>query len=168
MTLEELAQTENNLYSIVMDLYYQEMTIDSDKKLIEVFASYKQVHLQYSLLAKENSEALKRGLFIQWYALTEPNYLTGVNEVDEQAELRIISLIDAKIGNSNLDSEFHWMLNYYAAWDYVFQRFPKFMNLNEFVEGAKPDAFPEKIDRKVMNKRGQMGMYWNSLSVFKE
>jgi len=168
MILEKLTQTEDYLHSIVLDLYYQIQTEDMDKKLSEVFTSYKQVHLQYSLLAEDDSEALKRGLFIQWYALTEPNYLSGINEVDEQAELRIISLIDERIGNSTLDSELHWMLNYYATWDFVFQKFPEFSNLKEFVERAKPNRLPEKIERQAMDKRGQMGKYWNSLNVFKE
>lgn len=167
MNLEELAQTEQELYSIVMDLCDQKQTKENDDKLDEVFISYKQVHKQYAALTQNELEALKRGLFIQWYALTEPNYLTGIGDIDEQAEHKIINLLDEKIGRNTLDSELTWMLNHYATWDYVFERFQSFSNLKAFLINAKP-SFPDKIDRNGMEKRGQMGKYWNSLNVFKE
>ena len=150
-----------------MDLYRQEQTKETDNRLDEVFTSYKQVHKQYAELAHKELEALKRGLFIQWYALTEPSYLTGIGDIDEQAEIKIINLIDEKIGSNTLDSELTWMLNYYATWDYVFEGFHTFSNLKAFLVNAK-SSLPEKIEGNRMEKRGQMGKYWNSLNQFKQ
>ncbi|MDQ3534286.1 MAG: hypothetical protein M3421_01505 [Bacteroidota bacterium] len=69
----------------------------------------------------QDIEALKRGLFIQWYALAEPNYLTGIADVDEQAESKIIHLLSEVIINGNVDEELCWMLDYYPAWDWIFE-----------------------------------------------
>ncbi len=167
MTIEQLAKTETELYSIVLDLYKMEQTEELKKKLKTVFASYRQVHRQYSDLAKEKDEALKRGLFIQWYAITEPNYLTGIEQLDEDAENNIIDIIEHKIQSNSLDSELKWMLNYYATWDYVFDKFKNRKGLAELIAN-RTNGLPIGlvIDKVAMNKRGQMGMYWNSLNHF--
>ena len=138
-----------------------------NEELKTVFVSYRQVHKQYSVLAKEQDEALKRGLFIQWYAITEPNYLTGIEQLDEEAEQSIIAIVEDKIQSNSLDSELRWMLNYYATWDHVFDRFNNRKGLVEFIVN-RTDGLPHDlvIDKVAMNKRGQMGIYWNSLNHF--
>lgn len=165
MTTEQLANTEFELYSSVHELYKIEQTEKLNEKLKSVFASYRQVHKHYSDLAKEQDEALKRGLFIQWYAITEPSYLTGIEELDEEAEKNIIDLVEEKIQNNSLDSELKWMLNYYTTWDYVFERFKNRKGLRQLIEN-RTDGLPLGlvIDKIAMNKRGQMGTYWNSLN----
>ena len=168
MTIEQLAKIENELYSTVLDIYENGQTEELNEKLKTIFASYRQVHRQYSELAKEQNEALKRGLFIQWYAITEPSYLTGIEELDEVSEKNIIDLIEEKIQNNSLDTELKWMLNYYATWDFVFDKFKNRKGLAEIIAN-KTDELPLGlvIDKEEMNKRGQMGMYWNSLNHFK-
>jgi len=167
MTLEELAKTENELHSTVLELYNKEQTEELNEKLNTIFASYKKVHKYYSDLAKEEDEALKRGLFIQWYALTEPSYLTGIEELDKMAENNIIDLIEEKIQNNSLDTELKWMINYYAIWGYVFDRFNNRKGLTELIAN-KTDSLPPKLfsNKEEMNNRGQMGKYWNSLNHF--
>ena len=119
-------------------------------------------------MANKEIEALKRALFIQWYAQTEPNYLSGIDTVDEQAEIKVFTILDGRIASNVVDPELIWMLNYFAAWDYVFERFPSLINLKAFVANAQPDTLPDRIDRKAMEERGQMGEYWNSLDRYKE
>lgn len=167
MTTEQLANTETKLYSTVLELYQREQSDEINERIKAVFASYKQVHKHYSDIAKKDDEALKRGLFIQWYACTEPNYLTGIEELDEEAEKNIIDLIEMKIQNNSLDTEIKWMLNYYATWDFVFDRFKNRKGLAELIAN-KTDGLPFGlvIDKIAMNKRGQMGTYWNSLNHF--
>ena len=167
MTTEQLAHTETELYSTVIEFYQKEQTDELNERIKAVFASYKQVHKNYSDIAKEDDEALKRGLFIQWYACTEPNYLTGIEELDEEAEQNIIDLIEKKIQNNSLDTEIKWMLNYYATWDFVFDRFKNRKGLAGLIAN-KTDELPFGlvIDNVAMNKRGQMGTYWNSLNHF--
>lgn len=167
MTIEQIAKTEMELYSTVLDLSEMEQTDELNKRLESVFASYKTVHQDYSVLAEQEDEALKRGLFIQWYAITEPSYLTGIGELDENAEKTIIDLVEDKIINNALDCELRWMLNYYANWDFVFDRFKNRKGLAQLIAN-RTDALPKglTIDKAAMNERGQMGTYWNSLNHF--
>jgi len=165
MTTEKLAKTETELYSIVLDLYKKKQTKELNDKLKTVFSSYRQVHKHYSDLAKDNDEALKRGLFIQWYAITEPSHLTGIEELEEEAEENIIDIIEKKIQSNSLDTELKWMLNYYATWDYVFDKFKNRKGLEELIT-KRTDKLPLGliIDKKAMKQRGQMGTYWSSLN----
>ena len=86
MTLQELAYKEDNLYDKVIDLYHQSQTDQTNKQLQEIFREYKKIHQAYAELSNHDLEAFKRGLFIQWYALTEPNYVTGISDLDENTE----------------------------------------------------------------------------------
>jgi hypothetical protein len=167
MTIEQLANAEIELYSTVIELYQKEQTEEVCQRIKAVFDSYKQIHKNYSDMAKYDDEALKRGLFIQWYACIEPNYLTGIEELDEVAERSIIDLVENKIQNNLLDSEIKWMLNYYANWDFVFNRFNNRKGLAELIVN-KTDGLPFGLvlDKVAMSKRGQMGIYWNSLNHF--
>ncbi|WP_125932418.1 hypothetical protein [Hymenobacter glacialis] len=164
MTTEELTKIENELYSAVIEIYNQEQTSELNNRLMDIFISYRQVHIDYSDLSKQNDEALKRGLFIQWYALTEPSYLTGIENIDQDAEAIIIDTIEERICNNTLDKELKWMLNYYATWDFVFDRFKNRKGLAQVLANKTDYLFPTKVDRESMKKRGQMGRYWNSLA----
>lgn len=166
MTIEQLANTETELYSKVVELYDKGNREERSEQLKKVFAAYRQVHKNYADLAKENDEALKRGLFIQWYAVTEPNYLTGIEVLDEEAEENIIKLIEVRIQNDSLDTELKWMLNYYATWEFVFDKYKNIKGLENLIE-KRTDELPLGlvINKVAMNSRGQMGTYWNSLNL---
>lgn len=126
---------------------------------------YKQIHTEYSKLAKKDGEALKRGLFIMWYAITEPTWLTGINELDFEAEERIAKLLNRRLAKNISDYELDWMLEYYA--DFGF----KFDHLNEYEEFYRRTSsktgleFPDAIDKEVMANRGQMGEYFSSIDI---
>lgn len=164
MKIEELADREAGLYLRVLELYKKPRTDDSE--LQEIFSQYRLIHQQYADLALSDDEALKRGLFIQWYALTEPNYLTGIGELDRQAEIKIINTLDKKLQQASIDNELKWMLDYYMDWEWVFEQFEAFSFLEEAMLN-RDDKLPESINREVMKQRGQMGNYWNSLTCFK-
>tara|TARA_R110002049_G_scaffold308226_2_gene511411 strand:- start:4827 stop:5312 length:486 start_codon:yes stop_codon:yes gene_type:complete len=160
MTLIELANKETDLYSIVIDIYNGKSNADNhDLTLDEIYVEYKNVHKEYAKLSDNNIEGLKRGLFIQWYSLTEPDYLTGLNELDENAERKIITDLKNRIDQNEADEELLWMLNYYLTWDWVFDRFRDIMEFKtvKFKSNNKPNI---KTD-----ERGQMGYYWKSIMV---
>ena len=157
MTIEELAKKEIELYSKVIEIYKNDLKVGLDN----IYNSYKDIHRHYSELTKYDNEALKRGLFIQWYALTEPGYATGIGLLDEIAEIKIIDIIENKIQKNDIDSELNWMLNYYANWDFVFEKFESYPALTEFILNRKDTSLI--FDKVEMSQRGQMGEYWNSL-----
>jgi len=166
MTLQELAYKENELYSKAIDLYHQPQSTDTGKQLKEIFIEYKNVHQLYSDLSFHDIEALKRGLFIQWYALTEPNYLTGIADLDKSAENKVIQALNEIISANKTDNELIWMLNYYSKWDWVFERHKSFKGFETNFVNEENSQLPDAIDREKMKLRGQMGKYWNSLTGF--
>jgi hypothetical protein len=72
MTLQELGDKEEALYRKVIDLYRQPQSDQTDMRLQGIFLEYSKVHEAYANLSSADIEALKRGLFIQWYGLAEP------------------------------------------------------------------------------------------------
>ena len=166
MDIVDLTNRENNLYSIVHEAHgtIEEKAIQLRDK--GVFDEYQQIHSSYADKADKDLESLKRGLFIQWYALTEPPCFTGINELDDNAERKIIKQIDRLITTDNLDNELKWMIKYYSTLDYVFERFKEFKGLQDWIQNNMGTELPDTVDRNVMSKRGQMGKYWNSLNQF--
>jgi hypothetical protein len=57
------------------------------------------------------------------------------------------------------------MFSYYASWDYVFERFSEYQELQRKLKQANTEL-PKSINKQDMANRGQMGIYWNSLNTF--
>jgi hypothetical protein len=169
MDLLTLTNQENEIYLEVLSVQGASMK-EMHRQLADkgTFARYEQVHLAYANLADQDAEALKRGVFIQWIALTEPSVFTGIAELDHEAKVKIIKALDDRIGSNTLDYELSWMLRYYADWDFVFERFKEFRFLHDWIAHEKGALLPDKIDTQAMAPRGRMGRYWNSLIRFAE
>src|SRR5690349_21682790 len=121
MALQELANKEDDLYIKVKELTHHPQTEDSHKKLQEIFLEYKKIHQAYASLSLRNIEALKRALFIQWYAIAEPSFLTGIADLDENAQTQILQKLNELIKANEIDDELIWMLNYYSNWEWIFE-----------------------------------------------
>jgi len=158
-----LSNKENELYSIVLGV---QGTMEEKAKQLRdkgVYDKYKKIHSTYASNSDRDLESIKRGLFIQWYALCEPSCFTGINELELKSELKIIGHIDKLITNNNLDSELKWMLKYYSNWSYVFERFEEFNGLQNWIKNQIEIELPSTVDREQMQNRGQMGKYWSSI-----
>ena len=160
MTLQELADKEDNLYSKVIELSNQPQNGTTNTKLNEIFLEYKRIHKQYADISSHNMEALKRGLFIQWYSLLEPKYLTGISELDKNAEEKIVHVMNELIEAGEVDCELVWMLNHYSNWGWALQ------GLSDKFVSQKNYPWPNNMTREEMKLRGQMGIYLNSLAVY--
>jgi len=166
MNIVDLTNKEDELCSIVHEVHGT--MADKNEQLRDqgVFDDYRQVHTGYADRADKDLESLKRGLFIQWYAFAEPSCFTGINELEKDAELKIIELTDNLITADKMDLELNWMLSYYSTWDSVFDRFRDYKALQEWIQNKIGTELPDTIDRQEMATRGQMGKYWNSLNHF--
>ncbi len=116
MDLVDLTNRENHLYSIVLEVQGTMEEKNQQLRQRRVFDDYRQVHSSYAESADKNVESLKRGLFIQWYGITEPSCFTGINDLDENSEPKIIEKIDGLIIADKLDYELRWILTYYFNW----------------------------------------------------
>ncbi len=134
----------------------------------DIDSKYKWIHIEYSKYCEKDIEALKRGLFLLWYSITEPSCFTGIRELDSKAEERIVESLNDRLKNGNVDYELEWMFDYYSIWDYVFHRFSNYNYLQKRLNTESKMEMPDKIDREKMSYRGQMGDYWNSLTMYNE
>ncbi|TXF79588.1 hypothetical protein [Chryseobacterium sp.] len=165
MKLKELADKEIELHSKVTLL---EGTIEYKEHFVlnsGIPEQYKRIHAQYSQLAHSENEALKRGLFIQWYSLAEPLWLSGISELSKDSEQKIISILNDKILAGKVDNELKWMLEYYLDWDWVFKKYEGLPGIDKAIRERK-NEMPDHINSEEMNQRGQMGIYWNSISIW--
>jgi hypothetical protein len=159
MKLKELALKELNLYTKNIEL---NRNIEQNIP-VQITNEYSEIHFEYSILAQTDIEALKRGLFILWYSIAEPTFLTGIGKLDSHAENRIIRTLNTVLIENSCDYELEWMLDYYSAWDYVFQRYVGFEYFQNRLKRNSKIDLPNVIDNNKMKERGQMGIYWNSI-----
>ena len=170
MNIEDLASQELELELLNQTIELVGSIEEKNDKVVYfgIGTKYQKIHQEYSRLAKSELEALKRGLFITWYAMTEPSCYTGIVILDSNAENRILKILDRWLKSDIIDYELEWMIDYYSNWNFVFERFTEFKYLQERLTRNKKVELPSEIDREEMSKRGQMGRYWNSLTKFKK
>ena len=108
-------------------------------------------------------EALKRAIFIQWYAASEPRCFTAIGDLEKKTEQDNISLMNDHALNNKLDDEFTLMAIYYNnVTDWYFKSFTN----NDFLLGmlqAHQNLKLYNLKLLDMENRGCMGKYWNSI-----
>ncbi len=100
-----------------------------------------------------------------WYALTEPIWLTGIGELNIEAEERIVKLLNVTLAKDVLDYELDWMLEHYSNFGFAFDRFHEYKYFYKRISSKTGLDFPDFIDKELMATRGQMGEYFNSINI---
>jgi hypothetical protein len=132
-------------------------------------AELRQIHRCYSTLAQEDSaealEALKRGLFLQWFECAEPSFLTGIAGLDEAAALAIIGQLEKALVETRADVELGQMVGYYfAVADWCLNRYPIGPATRALAAESPPVGFlTSDSQRATYPGRGLMGDYFLSL-----
>lgn len=163
MIIDELTKIETELYLKVCSLNGAIEEIHEQITKLGILNENKTIHQKYAELSSDNIDELKRGLFINWFAVSEPTFLIGIDELDENAQENIIKEINERIKNQTADFELNWMLNYYKNWNYSFAKFAKYEFFYAKIMSNEEIELP-KIDKQKMANRGQMGIYCNSLN----
>lgn len=128
-----------------------------------VFDAYARVHAAYADLAMQGDmEALKRALFLQWYAVSEPACFTGLWEVMPEPERCVLERIEHLVSTDSLESELVWMLPYYfSISDWYFELHEGLPALTAWLQERAHWGFPEEQTRNpALDGRGQMSAYW--------
>jgi len=167
MTLQQLGDQETELCLKTIELANQPQTQETRNTLEEICIEYKKIHQVYADLSFIEIEALKRGLFIQWYALSTAYWLSGIAELNNESKNKVLNTLYQYIDLKKFDKELIWMLNYYyTEWRWVFESWETFGGFDIAIVNDQNNELPHIIDREAMKLRGQMGRYWNSLNVF--
>jgi hypothetical protein len=128
-----------------------------------IFAAYLDLVLDGD--DAEALEALKRAVFIAWYAFHAPPVVSGIAELPESAVRRLLIALDDAIVAGRTDDELATMLAWYdREFGYVFEHFGPVRALAGFIAGVEPrrlDAVRERA--RELGGRGQLGRYWSSL-----
>jgi len=137
--LDDLAREEGRLLRQVRSLEGTVEAKGAGLGALGVFAAYAEVHRRYTALAEAGStEALKRALFLQWFAAAEPPFLTGISELDREAERRTAMLTERLCATGTMDEELGWMLPHYfliASWAFPLSECPQ---LSAYCEENEP------------------------------
>jgi hypothetical protein len=109
-------------------------------------------------------EALKRALFIQWYAMSEPSCYTGIFDTDPDAQVKVFNRLDEMTKHAKLDFELCYMLSwYYKVTDWYFDRQKNIPYLKKFLNETPYETPCFRMSD--FDNRGQMARYWQSLST---
>lgn len=137
--INDIAKEENKIYIKVLSLIGSIEEKNEQILKLGISEEYRNIHQKYAELSNRNIEALKRGLFLQWYVCIEPTFLTGIGDLNPDAQDKIIEETDKLLENKLVDEELNWMLNYYKNWNFAFEKFTKYklfysnmMNNEEF------------------------------------
>ena len=141
-----------------------------------IFAEYQSIYkgyldLYHRIINEDTRlEILKRLIFLNWYVKVEPSCYTGIDDLETTAVFETYSILDQYLIDKELDTEFKWMLSFYSSWDYTILTFAenKLEALTLFVKAVDTSisSFPKnQLPKGMMDNRGQMGIYWISMSV---
>lgn len=172
----------DSLSALEIELYYsmpEDKDFDELNEELEAngtFAKNRKIHEDYLELFNSTSasgikyEALKRLIFLNWYSVIEPNYFTGISDLNEKVIFNSYSIINEYIKNEKMDNELNWMLQFYSCWDWAILNFSenKLSELTKFVKAVDNSisTYPkQKLPKGTMKNRGQMGLYWISMQV---
>jgi hypothetical protein len=166
MTIEQLTSKEEELIALFNSVAGT-INQKSDRNIeSEVNAAFRDIHLEYSCLLgdpQSGLEALKRALFIQWIAQAEPPRLTGIQDLYESAEKRVLKFLDTLFREGKPDSELIMMIAWYnQVTDWYFQEMKELSGIRCFVESEHGKSMPN-FRKSQFENRGMMGEYWQSL-----
>jgi hypothetical protein len=159
ISLAELTSRENILMESLGNPGFR-----SNEYFERSFEEYSSIHRAYVELFVQNDdiEALKRAVFIQWYSTMEPQFLSGIKQIDEQSANTAMDEVRRLVITEIIDEEFLWMLVCYYQISNRFLYPPE--RYYEVIR--KIDSLPpwkaETGYKFVFTNRGQMGRYWQS------
>lgn len=163
ITLRALGREETQLLARVGSV---EGTMEvKTAALAGVSQAYATVHRNYVELAENGDlEALKRAVFLQWFAVVEPPFLTGLSDLDQGSVARAMAVVDRLCAAGALDDELAWMLPYYyliAEW--AFPPGEECPHFAAYCKTNEPKGLVQPPASTQLAGRGQMGDYWQSV-----
>ncbi|WP_225000218.1 hypothetical protein [Cesiribacter sp. SM1] len=176
LRLLELSEQEHEIYKKV---YTNSGSIEQLNRYLQqqgIFDQYRQIHAEYVALCcfkterYVRNEALKRAIFLSWYAEVEPASFTGLADLWEDKITEAYFALNRIIEKGWMNEELAWMLTYYSSWDWVILQYTenKIHAVTKWVRAinAHEATLPlGLLPKGTMDKRGLMGLYFKELGV---
>ncbi len=129
-----------------------------------IFDTYLELISKPSGDAATALEALKRVVFLAWYAFKALPTLSGMAELPESAVRQAMSELERAIVAGRTDDELRRMLAWYRQdFGYVFDHFGPVRGLDAFIGEVVSDAmWHDHGNAARFSGRGQLGKYWTA------
>jgi hypothetical protein len=174
MRLDELADRERWCGEKMADIRalnpYAVMPGERTSVYDAVIATWQEIHAAYrqiaSIQSDEAGEALKRALFLQWYEVAEPFFLTGILNLDEGSKTAMLIQAESFLEDDG-DLELREMVAWYAGIaDYAFDAASTGPRFRQWcTTGANLAWLTSDAQRQTYAARGLMGEYFASLTT---
>lgn len=166
-SLSQLNQLEEKLLKRVRSV--SGLMEEKDKQLEDdgIYTEYAKVFALYVELLQSESdgdEALRRAVFLMWYAQAEPSCFTGLSNLPEESTRALYETLESKAAEDDIDVELLRMVAFYdeiAEW--VFAEEKGLPTFRRMMERTANDSWMSELDPKDFAHRGQMGEYWSSI-----
>lgn len=160
LSMKELALAEQSLIeAATIEGSIEERM--AHNKSIGAFDSWGEIlgnYIAYLESPTDADEALKRALFLIWYAFTKPAMLTGLGEFGLDKEAVILQDLERRFSSNALDCELQTMLKHYG-FTQPFSNHLENIRLNFHLVSAGWYC-ADKVHLGEMDLRGYMGEYW--------
>ena len=124
---------------------------------------WRQILENYASLLDDSAqgpEALRRALFLAWYSINEPWEFTGLLDMPQDVERRVLYRVDKLLATGRIDPELRSMLRGYGP-GRPFDRYPELEALAGFMANISGSHSPD-APLGSMQDRGALGVYWQS------
>lgn len=161
-TLDCLNEDEHAIFNLVQTLKGTMEDVENQLESLDTAGKYRTIYQDYNSFFKSSNdlEALKRIIFIQWFAVSEPFAFTGISELNVKLERDNITFLIDLIAKRLIDEEFKKMIaHYYSISNWYFGADFKPSELAECIPEISGNSGLLFIDR------GQMGRYWNAITL---
>ena len=162
--IEDITEKESKILRLVS---INENEIEQFFSKSHVYDRYIEIHISYVILALKdlNLEALKRAIFLQWYAQAKPYYISGIKTLNHNYEIKAMDKMIEDYQKDVLDEEFKIMLiHYYKFMDDIFSNYKNFDKISDLFspENLKKSTY-DPLKKYSYKNRGRMGMYWSNI-----
>src|SRR5471030_958440 len=88
----------------------------------DIKTDYESIHNEYFKIYKQSNdeliklEVLKRLIFLNWFYVLEPEFLTGIKKLNSDTMFNSYEILNNYIKEKKLDEELTWMLKFYSSW----------------------------------------------------
>jgi len=165
--IETIAENEKDVLGR-LEMDDQEKDMGAEKQPDDkVYQIYNDIFICYVVLSIHdmNTEALKRAIFLQWYATVQPYPVTGLKTLDPVFQNKALENLAEYLEKGQLDEEFVIMLfHYHKSNPSVFSTYEKNESFEKLFLNTQLTSKAYLILKQIdFNNRGQMGLYWQHI-----
>lgn len=126
------------------------------------------IYTAYLAVIRQESqplEALKRAIFLQWYAFIEPYHITGAGELDGTDQRGVMEAFERALEEGWADEEAQYMVHWYnsiTCWYFdAFRSLPRLAQL--LTEDHPAIDLTAHMSTGTLSSRGMMGDYFDDM-----